>query len=138
MRKALKIVSTIYLILLPLAILNFVIGGIVFIALANNPDIYQSLTEQWQVDSVYWTLVAVGIVMFVLSACYVPGIVFTAILRKKSEDEPKPGKAELITFGVLGFVFGSTATGIIAVIWAFLHDEDKPVDAAVENVVDPQ
>lgn len=138
MRKALKIVSIIYLIALPLGIISYLIGASICLWAADNPDFYQNMTEAWQEETLYWTLVTAAILLYILAAAYIPAIVFTIIILIKSGKDPKPSKAELIVFGVLAFAFGSTAPGIMSVIWAFLHDEDQPVEAEVENVADVQ
>lgn len=118
MRKAVKIVSIIYLVALGLAaLIFFIVGGVMFGAAADPNILAEANVTQEEAVMVGTVLVVIGVIGLV---GYVPTIACLVLSGK----HPKPAKGLIITWGVIAILFASWVLGVLAIIWGAKEDAE--------------
>lgn len=130
MIKAIKITTTIYNILLIIAILAFIGFGIGFIALSSNDkmitDIAKKIFEDQALEDAKNAakvfLIIMGIIYIVASLLFVAGLIFNIIIKRMANKNFEGSrKGKIIAFGVLGFVFGANVPGVLTIIYGAIN-----------------
>lgn len=123
MKKAIKILSIVYIPLIAIEMLSFIILGITFLAMASDPNAYGNIGLSPAEASVLFS--TYGIVFIVAILFLIPGLIFDIIILKKSTSPLESSKSSWITFGVLALIFGANIPGILAIVYGAIK-KDQP------------
>lgn len=129
MKKAIKIVSTVFIPLIALEMLLFLILGISFLTIGSDPSGYGEIGLTPEEAAIVFT--TYGTTLIVMIFFLIPGLVFDIILLKKASSPLESSKASWITMGVLALVFGANVPGILSIVYGAIKKDSNPNEQEV-------